>query len=62
MDTHRRAWMDVNTMDNFTFGLTLTVLGMGGTFVSLWLLSLLIQGVKKLYPLEPEKPAGTGKE
>lgn len=45
-------------MDNVTFGITLTVLGMGGTFVSLWLLSLVIAGVKKLFPLETEKPAG----
>lgn len=45
-------------MDNLTFGLTLTVLGMSGTLISLWLLSLVIQGLKKLYPLETEKPAG----
>lgn len=45
-------------MDNVTFGLTLTVLGMSGTMISLWLLSLLIQAVKKIYPLETEKPAG----
>ena len=43
-------------MDNLTFGLTLTVLGMTGTLVSLWVLSLIISGVKKLYPLETEKP------
>ena len=45
-------------MDNITFGMTLMVLGMGGTLVSLWVLSLLIQAVKKIYPLETEKPAG----
>ena len=50
-------------MDNLTFGLTLTVLGMSGTLISLWVLSLIISGVKKLYPLETEKPAGpAGKE
>lgn len=43
-------------MDNITFGLTLTVLGMTGTLVSLWVLSLVISIVKKIYPLEKEKP------
>lgn len=45
-------------MDNLTFGLTLTVLGMSGTVLSLWVLSLIISGVKRIYPLETEKPAG----
>ena len=48
-------------MDNITFGVTLTVLGMAGTLFSLWLLSLLISGLKKIYPLEADKPA-TAKE
>ena len=48
----------VANMDNITFGVTLTVLGMAGTLASLWVLSLLIQAVKKIYPLETEKPAG----
>ena len=43
-------------MDNITFGLTLTILGMSGTLVSLWVLSLVISAVKKIYPLEKEKP------
>jgi hypothetical protein len=47
----------VANMDNITFGVTLTVLGMAGTLASLWVLSLLIQAVKKLYPLETSKPA-----
>jgi Na+-transporting methylmalonyl-CoA/oxaloacetate decarboxylase gamma subunit len=47
-------------MDNLTFGLTLTVLGMAGTLISLGLLSLLLNLVKKIYPLETSKP--TGKE
>ena len=42
-------------MDNFTFGLTLTILGMTGTLVSLWVLSLVISLVKKIFPLEKEK-------
>ena len=43
-------------MDNLTFGLTLTILGMTGTLVSLWVLSLVISLVKKIYPLEKERP------
>jgi hypothetical protein len=27
-------------MDNVTYGLTMTILGMGGTIVSLWIISL----------------------
>lgn len=46
-------------MDDTTFGLTLTVLGMSGTLVSLGILSLLIAGLKKIYPLEPEKTAAS---
>jgi Na+-transporting methylmalonyl-CoA/oxaloacetate decarboxylase gamma subunit len=46
-------------MDNLTFGITLTVLGMTGTIVSLWVLSLLISAIKKIYPLETEKPKGS---
>ena len=41
-------------MDNLTFGLTLTIVGMTGTLVSLWVLSLLISVLKKIYPLTPE--------
>ena len=38
----------------WTFGLTLTIVGMGGTLLSLWVLSLLISALKKLFPLESE--------
>jgi len=37
-------------MSDITFGLTLLTLGMGGTLLSLWLLSLVIVGLKKLFP------------
>ena len=36
--------------DNFTFGLTLTIVGMLGTMLSLWVLSLVISLLKKLFP------------
>ena len=41
--------------DNLTFGLTLTIVGMGGTMLSLWLLSLLTSALKKVFPLTPPK-------
>ncbi len=41
-------------MDTFTFGLTLTVVGMGGTLLSLWLLSLIVTALKKVFPLSGE--------
>jgi hypothetical protein len=43
--------------DNLTFGLTMTVVGMTGTMLSLWLLSLLAALIKKIFPLTPEKSA-----
>ncbi len=32
------------------FGLTLTLIGMGGTLLTLWILSLFITLLKKLFP------------
>jgi len=37
-------------MDNLSFGLTMVVVGMGGTLISLWFLSLVILLLKKLLP------------
>jgi len=48
--------------DNLTFGLTLTIVGMTGTMLSLWVLSLLTSALKKVFPLTPKKsPHGTEK-
>jgi hypothetical protein len=46
-------------MDNWTFGLTVTLIGMGGTMLVLWCLSLLILLLKKIFPYraEPSSPA-----
>lgn len=41
-------------MSNLTFGLTLLLVGMGGTLLTLWLLTLLIRGLTALLP--PPKP------
>ena len=37
-------------MDNLTFGLTMLIVGMGGTLLTLWLLGLLLRGLTKLLP------------
>lgn len=49
-------------MDNekWTFGLTMMIVGMGGTFLTLWILSLVMDLLKKVFPLaakagSPEK-------
>jgi Na+-transporting methylmalonyl-CoA/oxaloacetate decarboxylase gamma subunit len=44
-------------MDTQTFGLTLLLVGMGGTMLTLYLLTLLIGGLTRLWPVKPEKPA-----
>ena len=37
-------------LDNWTFGITVTVVGMGGTFLTLWILSAIMYMLKKVYP------------
>ncbi len=37
-------------MNNLTFGLTMLVVGMGGTLITLWLLTLIIRGLTVLFP------------
>lgn len=44
-------------MDSWTFGWTLALIGMGGTMLVLWLLSLLILLLKKLFPYQSEVSA-----
>jgi hypothetical protein len=44
-------------MDNWTFGWTLALIGMGGTMCVLWLISLLILLIKKVFPYQPEPSA-----
>jgi hypothetical protein len=41
-------------MDNFTFGMTLLVVGMGGTLVALGILALIMGLLKKIFPYEEE--------
>ncbi|MGH7774344.1 MAG: OadG-related small transporter subunit [Candidatus Binatia bacterium] len=42
-------------MDTWTFGWTVALIGMGGTMLVLWLLSLLILVLKKLFPYKAEE-------
>ncbi len=41
--------------DNLAYGFSLTVVGMGGTLVSLWLLSLLMGLLKRFFPYRDEQ-------
>jgi hypothetical protein len=42
-------------MDNFTFGVTMLVAGMGGTLVTLGLLSLMMTALGKLFPYKEDE-------
>jgi len=42
-------------MDKWTFGLTMLVVGMGGTIATLLLFSLIIATLKKIFPYRKEK-------
>ena len=42
-------------MDNWTFGITMIVVGMGGTLLTLWILSLLMTVLKKVFPYRKEE-------
>ncbi len=38
-------------MSDLAFGLTMTVVGMGGTILTLWLLSVAMVVLKKIFPI-----------
>lgn len=42
-------------MDNFTFGVTMLVAGMGGTLATLGILSLLMAALGRLFPHREEE-------
>jgi hypothetical protein len=42
----------MGSVDNVTFGITMIVVGMGGTLATLYLITLLIELMKKLFPSE----------
>jgi hypothetical protein len=39
-------------MDNWTFGITMLVCGMGGTLLTLSIMSLVMSLLRKLFPIE----------
>jgi len=41
-------------MDNFTFGVTMMVCGMGGTILTLYIMSLIMRLLGKLFPEKKE--------
>ena len=41
-------------MDTLDFGITLTIVGMGGTLLTLWILSLIMVVLKKIFPLKDD--------
>jgi len=41
-------------MDNLTFGISIIIMGMGGTLLTLWILSLLMILLKKIFPYKEE--------
>jgi len=41
-------------MDNLSFGMTMTIVGVGGTFLTLWILALVVDLLKKIYPLQAQ--------
>jgi hypothetical protein len=47
----KRGW---GAMQNLEFGLTLTILGMGGTMLILYLIGLLMEGINRVF-LQREK-------
>jgi hypothetical protein len=42
-------------MDNFTFGITMLICGMGGTILTLWVMSLVMGLLGRLFPEKPAK-------
>ena len=43
-------------MDNLTLGVVLAVLGMGGTLLTLLLISFVVDLLKRLFPEQPPAP------
>jgi Na+-transporting methylmalonyl-CoA/oxaloacetate decarboxylase gamma subunit len=42
-------------MDNFTFGVTMMICGMGGTILTLYIMSLIMSLLGKLFPFKKEE-------
>jgi hypothetical protein len=46
---------EVQAMDKWTFGLTMLVVGMGGTIITLMLFSFIMGLLKKVFPYKKEE-------
>ena len=44
-------------MDKWAFGFTMMIVGVGGTFITLWVLSLVIAVMKRVFPLAADPKA-----
>ncbi len=44
-------------MDTWAFGWTVALIGMGGTMLVLWCLSVVILLIRKIFPYRPEPSA-----
>jgi Na+-transporting methylmalonyl-CoA/oxaloacetate decarboxylase gamma subunit len=42
-------------MNNWTFGITMVIVGMGGTLLTLWILSVIMSVLKKVFPYKKEE-------
>lgn len=47
-------------MTKLEFGMTMTLVGMGGTLLSMWVLTLVMRLLRRLFPEKPAHPAGHG--
>ena len=43
-------------MDKWSFGLTMTLVGVGGTFLTLWVIGLVVDLLKRVFPLKQQEP------
>ena len=48
-------------MDKWTFGITMMLVGVGGTFLTLWVLGLAVDVLKKVFPLAVEEKSAEKK-
>jgi len=48
-------------MGKWNFGFTMMIVGMGGTLFTLWILSLLMTLLKKLFPMAHENDGASEK-
>ncbi len=46
--------MPASNLTDSTFGLTMLIVGMGGTLITLWLLTLLLKGLTAFFPVKEE--------